>query len=46
MHEMGHSKPVHWDWGGRWEGVQDGGHRYTHDGFMSVYGKNHYNIVK
>ena len=28
------------------EGVQDGGHMYTHGWFMSVYGKNHYNIVK
>ena len=27
-------------------GVQDRGHMYTHGGFMSVYGKNHYNIVK
>ena len=30
MHEAGHPKPVLWDnaegwWGGRWEGVQDGG---------------------
>ena len=31
--------------GGRWEGVQDGGHMHTHGWFMSVYGKNHYNIV-
>ena len=21
-------------------------HMYTHDGFMSMYGKNHHNIVK
>ena len=27
-------------------GVQDGEHRYTHGWFMSMYGKNHYNIVK
>ena len=27
-------------------GVQDGGHMYTHGSFMSMYGKNHYNIVK
>ena len=27
--------------GGRWEGVQDGEHMYTHGGFMSMYGKNH-----
>ena len=26
-------------WGGRWEGVQDGEHMYTHGWFMSVYGK-------
>ena len=50
MQETGHSKPVHWDnpegWdvegGGR--GFWDGGHRYTHGWFMSIYGKNH-NIV-
>ena len=52
MHETGCSGLVHWDdpegWdregGGR--GVQDEGHMYTHGWFMSVYGKNHYNIVK
>ena len=52
MHETGRSGLVHWDdpegWdregGGR--GVQDGKHMYTHGRFMSVYGKNHYNIVK
>ena len=27
-------------------GVQDGEHMYTHCGFMCMYGKNHYNIVK
>ena len=27
-------------------GVQDGEHMYTHGWFISVYGKNHYNIVK
>ena len=51
MRETGHSKATHWDnlegWdgegGGR--GVRDGGHMYTH-GFMSMYGKTHYNIVK
>ena len=26
-------------------GVQEGRHRYIHDWFMSVYGKNHYSIV-
>ena len=25
--------------GGRWEGVQDGEHMYTHGVFMSMYGK-------
>ena len=49
MHETGHSKPVHWDnpegeGGGR--GIQDGGHMYTHGWFISMYGKNHYSIVK
>jgi len=28
------------------KGVQDGGHMDTHGGFMSMYGKTHYNIVK
>lgn len=27
-------------------GVQDGEHMYTHGWFMSMYGKNHYNIVE
>ena len=52
MHETGCSGLVHWDdpegcdgeRGGR--GVQDGEHMYTHGWFMSVYGKNHYNVVK
>ena len=42
---------VHWDdlegWdgeGGGW-GVQDREHMYTYGWFMSMYGKNHYNIV-
>ena len=52
IHEIGHSMPVHWDnpEGGDGEGggreVQDGGHMYTHGSFMSMYGKNHHNIVK
>ena len=25
--------------GGKWGGVQDGEHMYTHGGFMSMYGK-------
>ena len=51
MHEIGHLKLVYWDnpegWdregGGR--GVQ-GGDMYTNGWFMSMYGKNHYSIVK
>ena len=27
-------------------GLKDGEHMYTHGWFMSMYGKNHYNIVK
>ena len=51
-HEIGHSKPVHWDnpegcdgreVGG---GVQDGGgNMYARGWFMSMYGKNQHNIV-
>ena len=45
MHDTGCSGLVHWDdpegWdgegGGRW--VQDGEHRYTQGGFMSMYDK-------
>ena len=50
--EAGHSKPVHWDNPEGWDGegggrgVQDGGHVYTCGRFMSMYGKNHPNIVK
>ena len=35
-------------WVGEGAGIegQDGERMYTHGGFMSVYGKNHYNIVK
>ena len=51
-HETGCSGVVLWDdlegWdregGGR--EVQDGEHMYTHGWFISLYGKNHYNIVK
>ena len=52
MQETGHSEPVHWDnpegWDGEGgkEGVSEWGHMYTHGWFMSMYGKNHYNIVK
>ena len=38
-----------WPWGMDGEGGgregQDGEHMYTHGWFMSMYGKNHYNIV-
>ena len=52
MHETGCSELVHCDdpegWAGEGGGreVQDGEHMYTHGGFMSMYGKNHYNTVK
>ena len=52
MHDAGCLGLVHWDdpegeygeGGGR--RVQDGEHMYTCGGFMSLYGKNHHNIVK
>ena len=28
------------------EGFGTGGHMYTHDSFMSMYGKNHHNIIR
>ena len=52
MHKTGHSGLVQWDnpegWDGEGsgKGVQDEGHMYTHGWFMSMCGKNHYNIVK
>ena len=52
VHETGQSNPVcwddplGWDWEGGGSGVQDEGHTYTHGWFMSMYGKNHHNIVK
>ena len=52
MHETGHSKLVHWDNPDGWDvegggrGFRDGGHMYTHGWFISMYGKNHHNIVK
>ena len=52
MHDTGCSELVHWDdpegWNGEGSGrgVQDGEHMYACGGFMSMYGKNHYNIVK
>ena len=35
-----------WDGEGGGRGVRDGEHMHTHGWFMSMYGKNHYNIVK
>ena len=52
MHEAGCSGLVHWDAPEGWDGKgggrgdQDGAHMYTRGGFMSMYGKNHYVIVK
>ena len=52
MNETGYSGLVHWYDPERWDGmggvreVQDGEHMYTHGWFMSMYCKNHYNIVK
>ena len=52
MHEAGHSKsvlsdnPEGWDGEGGGRVFRMGGHRYTHGWFMSMYGKNHHNIVK
>ena len=52
MHETGCSGLVYWDdpeeldGEGSGRGVQNGEHMYTHGRFMSMYGKNHYNIVK
>ena len=52
MHKTGCSGLVHWDDPEGWDGegggrgVQDGEHMYAHGWFMSIYGKNHYNIVK
>ena len=51
-HETGHSKPEHWDDPEGWDGegggrgIQNGGHMHAHGWFMSMYGKNHHNIVK
>ena len=51
MHEKGHSKPMHWDNPEGWDGeesgrgLRTGGYMYTHGLFMSMYGKNHHNIV-
>ena len=37
--------PEGWDGEGGGRGAQDGEHMYTCGWFMSMYGKNHYNIV-
>ena len=45
MHEIGYSKPVHWDDAEGWDGegvgkgVQDGEYVYTRGRFMLMYGK-------
>jgi len=52
MHDTGCLGLVHWDdpegWYGEGGGrsVQDGEHVYTCGGFMLIYGKNQYHIVK
>ena len=52
MHEAGCSGLVHWDDPEGWDGegggrgVQDGEHMYIHGWFMSMFGKNRYNILK
>ena len=38
--------PVGWDGEGGGKEGQDGEHMSTHGRFMSMYGKNHYNIIK
>ena len=50
MHETGHSEPVHWDipegWDGQGGGGGSGWGAHAHPWLiMSVYGKNHYNVV-
>ena len=52
MHDTGCSGLVHWDDPEGWDGegggrgFQNGEHMFTHGRFMSIYGRNHYNIVK
>ena len=52
MPETGHSKPIRWDSPEGWDGeeggrgVWDGEHMYTCGWFMSVYDKNHHDIIK
>ena len=38
--------PEWWDTEGGGRGIQDGEYMYTRGAFMSMCGKNHYNIVK
>ena len=51
MNETEHSKPVHWDNPEEWDeegggrGFRMGRQMYTCGWFMSMYVKNHYNIV-
>ena len=51
VYETGSSGLLHWNDSEGWDGeefgrgVQDGEHMYSHGWFMSMYGKNHYNIV-
>ena len=52
MNETGCSGLVHWDDPGGWDGegggrgLLDGEHICVRGWFMSMFGKNHYNIVK
>ena len=52
IHETGCLGLVHWDDPEGWDGegggrgFQNGEHMFTHGRFMSIYGRNHYNIVK
>ena len=52
MHETGCSGLVYWgdseglDGEEVWTGIQDGERMYTHGWLMSMFGKNHYKIVK
>ena len=46
MHETGCSGLVYWMTLGDGRGLLDGEHMCAHGWFMSMYGKNHYSIVK
>ena len=52
MRDTGCLGLVHWDDPEEWYGegggrtVQDGEHVYTCGGFMLIYGKNQYNVLK